>query len=88
MGPRKRSFFRSRALRCFTFLDGEVWCEIGYPRLVVEFFPGAAERKRCACFKEMDHSDQKQLYENCAPDANKCIIPPKAEETKKTDAKI
>lgn len=64
-------------------IGGEVWCKEGYPRLVVELYPGAAEKTRCACFMETDHSEQKQLYENCPPDATRCVVPPKEETSKK-----
>jgi len=63
---------------------GEVWCKEGYPRLVVERFEGAAEKTRCACFMETEHSEDKKLYEDCPPDATRCIVPPKEKTTEQT----
>lgn len=60
---------------------GQVWCKEGYPRKIVEYFPGADPKNRCACFLDTEHSNQKQLYEDCSPDATLCKIPPKENKT-------
>ncbi|GMH35660.1 hypothetical protein BSKO_03528 [Bryopsis sp. KO-2023] len=59
---------------------GEVWCEEGYPRRVLETIPGAKPSTRCACFKGIGFSDARQVYPDCAPDQQRC-------KTKKKDKK-
>lgn len=57
---------------------GEVWCDVGYPRLVqrpVEIALTGKMSKRCACFKE-DELDQPglEVYEGCDYLAKTCPV--------------
>ncbi|CAD7701556.1 unnamed protein product [Ostreobium quekettii] len=56
---------------------GEVWCKEGYyPRRVMEPSSGARLKMRCACFKDQQHSDLRQLYDGCSPDESRCRTAP------------
>ncbi|CAJ2668453.1 membrane-associated progesterone-binding protein 4 [Trifolium pratense] len=55
---------------------GEVWCDVGYPRLVqrpLEIALTGKMSKRCACFEE-SQLDQPglEVYEGCDYHANRC----------------
>ncbi|EXC35016.1 hypothetical protein L484_017717 [Morus notabilis] len=57
---------------------GEVWCDVGYPRLVqrpIEIALTGKMSKRCACFKE-DELDQPglEVYEGCDYHAKTCPV--------------
>ncbi|RWR96208.1 membrane-associated progesterone-binding protein 4 [Cinnamomum micranthum f. kanehirae] len=57
---------------------GEVWCDVGYPRLVqrpLEIALTGRMSKQCACFKE-EELDQPglELYKDCEPLAQKCPV--------------
>lgn len=53
---------------------GDIWCVDGYPRRIIEKIPGSKPRSRCACFQDMDHSDERKLYDDCLPEEQKCRI--------------
>uniref|UniRef100_A0A1J3IJT2 Membrane-associated progesterone-binding protein 4 n=2 Tax=Noccaea caerulescens TaxID=107243 RepID=A0A1J3IJT2_NOCCA len=57
---------------------GEVWCDIGVPRLVqrpLEIAITGSMSKRCVCFEE-DQLDQSglEIYEGCEPLAKTCKV--------------
>ncbi|KAJ7964607.1 Membrane-associated progesterone-binding protein [Quillaja saponaria] len=57
---------------------GEVWCDVGFPRLVqrpLEIALTGKMSKRCACFRE-DQLDQSglEVYEGCDDLAKKCRV--------------
>ncbi|KFK23116.1 hypothetical protein AALP_AAs49591U000200 [Arabis alpina] len=57
---------------------GEVWCDVGVPRLVqrpMEIAITGSMRKRCACFEE-DQLNQSglEIYKDCEPLAKKCKV--------------
>ncbi|XP_061355412.1 membrane-associated progesterone-binding protein 4 [Gastrolobium bilobum] len=55
---------------------GEVWCDVGYPRLVqrpVEIALTGKMSKRCACFEDSQLGQTGlELYEGCDYHANRC----------------
>ncbi|XP_057433744.1 membrane-associated progesterone-binding protein 4 [Lotus japonicus] len=55
---------------------GEVWCEVGYPRLVqrpLEIAMTGKMSRRCACFEESQLGQTGlELYEGCDYHANRC----------------
>eukprot|EP00193_Tetraselmis_chui_P001762 CAMPEP_0177752152 /NCGR_PEP_ID=MMETSP0491_2-20121128/764_1 /TAXON_ID=63592 /ORGANISM="Tetraselmis chuii, Strain PLY429" /LENGTH=295 /DNA_ID=CAMNT_0019267331 /DNA_START=72 /DNA_END=959 /DNA_ORIENTATION=+ len=61
---------------------GQVWCNEGYPRLLVEYeeslLPkdGQARKakERCACFETVGWSDLRKVYKGCKPDAQSCKV--------------
>ncbi|XP_013588553.1 membrane-associated progesterone-binding protein 4 isoform X2 [Brassica napus] len=57
---------------------GEVWCDVGVPRLVqrpLEIAITGSMSKRCACFEE-DQLDQSglEIYKDCEPLAKTCKV--------------
>ncbi|KAL9286878.1 Membrane-associated progesterone-binding protein 4 [Arabidopsis thaliana] len=57
---------------------GEVWCDVGVPRLVqrpLEIAITGSMSKRCACFEE-DQLDQSglEIYKDCEPLAKNCRV--------------
>lgn len=59
----------------FTYF-GQVWCDVGYPRLVqrpLEIALTGKMSKRCACFEESQLGQPGlEVYEGCDYHANRC----------------
>ncbi|KAF7827119.1 membrane-associated progesterone-binding protein 4 [Senna tora] len=57
---------------------GEVWCDVGFPRLVqrpIEIALTGKMSKRCACFEENQLSQAGlEVYEGCDYRANRCKV--------------
>ncbi|KEH35174.1 putative cytochrome b5-like heme/steroid binding domain-containing protein [Medicago truncatula] len=57
---------------------GEVWCDVGYPRLVkrpIEIALTGKMSKRCACFEESQLGQPGlEVYEGCDYNANRCKV--------------
>ncbi|XP_020571035.1 membrane-associated progesterone-binding protein 4 [Phalaenopsis equestris] len=57
---------------------GEVWCDVGYPRLVqrpLEIARTGKMSRRCACFKEEDLGRPGlELYNNCDFLSKSCVV--------------
>ena len=61
---------------------GWVWCpNDGHPRQIMISDSQGKTHKRCACFESDEHSPARQLYDNCAAAAYRCMTsPPEPED--------